>query len=89
MIQHTVPRKKSINSNVIAKSNSDELVIKPDQAGTLYSIAEDDIASEYGSNEALESGYDTDNLGTGKADRLRELQDQLDSISSGDGLNSS
>ena len=89
VLQHTVPRKKSMNSNVIAKSTSDVLAVKPDQAGTLYSIEEDNLASAYGSNEALESGYDTDNLGTGKADRLRELQDQLDSLSSGDGLNSS
>ena len=50
------------------------------QIGTLYRVdgtAEEDQVP-YGSNEVLESGYDTKNLNTGTASKLQELQDQID-----------
>lgn len=60
-------------------STSDVVTTESGKTGVLYAV-DDNNSSAYGSNVALESGYDTDNLGTGDADRLRELQEQIDSL---------
>lgn len=57
--------------------------------GTLYSMDEssDSSSQPYGSNEVLESGYDTASLNTGTASRLQELQEQIDDLEKKTGAN--
>ena len=77
------------NTKFIKKGNSAETQVTTSngiayneggKTGTLYKVdgtAEEDQVP-YGSNEVLESGYDTKNLNTGTASKLQELQDQID-----------
>lgn len=84
----TAQKMVSARSNKFGKTttSSDVGITTVGNTGTLFKIG-DSSEKDYTSNEISESGYDTTKLNTGMADRLRQLQEQLDSFTKSSGIN--